>query len=103
MGFYSCIIIERRRRPRVPHLLRDCRETSLVRYYRHSDVGRTSQCHISGSGSNGARTEFNAELVREENEVEADAEAQGVLLWAYCGSGSRLETRRFDTGERERE
>ena len=26
-GSYSCIIIERRRRPRAPHLLRDCRET----------------------------------------------------------------------------
>jgi len=24
-------------------------------------------------------------------------------LWAHCGSGSRLDTRRFDTGEIERE
>jgi len=30
---------------------------------------------LSGSDSNGVRTEFDAELVREENEVEADAEA----------------------------
>jgi len=46
-GSYSCIIIERRRRPRAPHLLRDYRETWLVRYYRHSDIDRTSQCHMS--------------------------------------------------------
>jgi len=28
--------------------------------------------------------------------------AHNLLLWAHCGSGSRLETRRFDMEERER-